>query len=314
MRFLVVALGAAEPHHAAAPEFLTDTCGLHRARGSADGTLPPACSPRNSAFPHHPHTHRGARVQRRRRASRSLHAFDDAFLLNTRRRPADPARAGRRDRAGRERARHRASFSSLRPGLRSATAFAFGVLATVNGGRPRAPHRQPWTSPRTTSPASSRCSRASCWSASPPGSRSATAARAPPARSAAGRSARWSSPVSSCAVSHRHARRHGDRRHPLAREAGRRGAERGLQDRPLHRLRRRGARGLVPPVAQRRRRAADLRRRQQPHGPAAPREDARAPGLRRARLRPARHGPQRGHAQLLRLGLGARTSTRRSTT
>ena len=63
-----------------------------------------------------------------------VHAFDDAFLLN---------------RAGVPLTQHAlaagialvasvlaiVSFSSLRPGLQSATAFVFGVLATINGGR-----------------------------------------------------------------------------------------------------------------------------------------------------------------------------------
>ena len=64
-----------------------------------------------------------------------LHAFDDAFLLPGAGRPADPARARRRHRARRERRSPSGAFPSLRPGLRSAVAFTFGALATVNGGR-----------------------------------------------------------------------------------------------------------------------------------------------------------------------------------
>ena len=77
------------------------------------------------------------------------HAFDDAFLLN---------------RAGVPLTQHAlaaaialvasvlaiVSFDSLRPGLRSATAFVFGALAAINGGRHAASHRSPSTSPPTT--------------------------------------------------------------------------------------------------------------------------------------------------------------------
>ena len=77
---------------------------------------------------------RGARVQRRRWLLRSLHAFDDAFLF--------PG-------GGVPLTQHAlafgialvatvlavARFDSLRPGVRAAIAFTFGVLAAVNGGR-----------------------------------------------------------------------------------------------------------------------------------------------------------------------------------
>ena len=58
------------------------------------------------------------------------------------------------------------------------------------------------------------------------------------------------------------------------------------------------ARGLVHPVAQRRR--GDLV--PGPQGPAAPGAHARPPRLRRAAVRPPRRGPQRGRAEHLRLG------------
>ena len=143
--------------------------------------------------------------------------------------------------------------------------------------------------------------RASCSSASPRGSRSPPRrGRRGPARAGRPRAAGFAVVVvrrsarSAWAIVDIHS---------LHRPVGV-AAERRLQDRPLHGLRRRRARGLVPPVAQRRVGADDLGRRRQPPLDAAPREDARAPRLRRARLRPARQRQQRGHRQLLRLGLG----------
>ena len=80
--------------------------------------------------------------------------------------------------------------------------------------------------------------------------------------------------------------------------------------RALHDQRRPGARGLVHPVAQRRR--GD--RVPGPQRPAEAGPHARAPRLRRAALRPPRRGPQRGRPERVGLGRRPRTSRPRSPT
>ena len=69
-------------------------------------------------------------------------------------------------------------------------------------------------------------------------------------------------------------------------------------------LRRPRPRRLVPPVAQRRRRADAVGRERRHPRHDQPREDARPPRLRRPALQRARDRRQRRHAQLLRLGPG----------
>ena len=91
----------------------------------------------------------------------------------------------------------------------------------------------------------------------------------------------------------------GLRHHPhrARRRPGRR-AEHAARDRHVQDQGRPQARGLVHPVAQRRRRD----RVPGPQGPAAPGAHARPPRLRRAAVRPPRRGSQRGRAERVRLG------------
>ena len=192
-----------------------------------------------------------------------LHAFDDAFLLPS---------------GGLPVTQHALAFGialvasvvgavkfdSLRPGVRAALAFAFGVLAVVNGGR----HvHHIINEGMTANDATGALALAA-------GVVFVGLAAWIPFRhrgeGASGPVRRWAIlvlllPVAYLAVSFFF-----------------------LQDGQLHRLRRRRPRGLVPPVAERRIGAHDLGRRRQPPQHLAPRQDARPQRLRRARLRPAR--------------------------
>ena len=176
-----------------------------------------------------------------------LHAFDDAFLL--------PG-------GGVPLTQHAlafgialvatvlavARFDSLRPGVRSAIAFTFGVLAAVNGGRHVhhfAIEGQPLTANDVTGALALAAAVVLVGLAAWIPFRHRGEGASGPVR-------RWAIrvlvlPVFLLAVVLLlRPGRHGDRRHPLAAPPDRQPAERRLPERQLHRLRRRRPRGLVP--------------------------------------------------------------------
>ena len=197
-----------------------------------------------------------------------------------------------------------ARFSSLRPGLRAAVAFTFGALALPNGGR----HLQHMLHDGTTAndvtgvlalAAGVVLVGLAAWipfrhrgkGAATPARRWAVRVVTVPAVVLAVYCVFMPVGIGIVDI------------HSLHRPIGNPPSA-DVRDGPLHGVGRRRPRGLVPPVAQRRLAAHALGRRRQPPQRAAPRRDAHPPRLRRARLRPARQRQQRGHHQLLRLGLG----------
>lgn len=187
-----------------------------------------------------------------------LHALDDAFLLPG---PGVPLthHALAAGIATVSTALAIWKFASLRPGVRAAIAFSFGALAMVNGGR-HVHHIV--TEGATANDVTGALAFAAglvllglaAWIPfSHRGEGSWPARLLVPPAGLLFVVARLA-PIGMGIVD------------ILAAAGGRRAAERRLRDRPLHRLRRQPARGLVPPVAQRRVGAQDARADRGPPG------------------------------------------------